>query len=436
MKLPDSRKRQAPQTFRVWITALAVALSALAQSAAAVDFAKMTPLFDAAATGDADAVFALSGVRGKVDWKDGNGFTALMYASAASRLELIGMLLERGANPEIADAGGRTALHFAAGCAPEELFPVEALSPETADRLVRAGAVLDTRDLYGNTPLHCAVWAGRVDVARVLLELGADPGIRNSDDLAPVDLASQGPKAGDFEELFAPTGDGGDEPQPAAAPEHEWAPSEGAARPVSLLGGVELPVTLTVFVPRSEDVVARGGEPDVFDGVSTSLEIARAETSWTENQECAEVRASFFDGWGDELAPAMALAGGRSGYQEWRPDAGALAVTMKSHQGTNIRLHTTKAVLEADESAGGEWVRLCHVGFGYGPGLGTEVTSVHFRDALLGDLVVSFPSGPVEAAFRGEMENALLYGRSLPDPEALLVTINDAGLSVAALVGP
>jgi hypothetical protein len=420
----------------VWITALAVALSALAQSAAAVDFARMTPLFDAAATGDADAVFALSGVRRKIDWQDSNGFTALMYASAASRHELIGLLLERGANPEIADASGRTSLHFAAGCAPEELFPVEALSPETADRLVRAGAVLDTRDRYGNTPLHCSVWAGRVDVARVLLELGADPGIRNSDDLAPVDLASQGVNTGAFEELFASTEGGGGEPKPAANPEPGWAPSEEAARPVSLLGGVELPVTLTVFVPRSDDVAARGGEPDVFDGVSTSLEIARAETSWTEDQECAEVRASFFDGWGDELAPAMALAGGRSGYQEWKPDAGALAVTMKSRQGTDIRLHTTKAVLEDDESAGGEWVRLCHMGFGHGPGLGTEVTSVHFRDALLGDLVVSFPSGPLEAAFRGEMEQAILYGRSLPDPEALLVTINDAGLSIAALVEP
>lgn len=416
---------------------VAAALSTLAQSAPAVDFARMTPLFDAAATGDADAVFALPGVRRKVDWKDGNGFTALMYASAASRDELIGKLLERGANPEVADEGGRTALHFATGCAPEELFPAEAVSPETADRLLRAGAGLDTRDDYGNTPLHCAVWAGRVDVARVLLDLGADPGIRNSDGLTPADLASQGLSAGAFEELLGPAMAVGDEPQPAAAPEQGWAPSEGAARPRLPLEGVELPVTLTMFVPRSEDVVVRGGEPDVFDSVATSLELARAEPAWAEDEECSGVRASFIDEWRDELAPAMAFAGGKSGYQMWRPSAGAVAVTMKTRKGTRTSLHTTKPVIEEDAGAGGiEWVRLCHIGFGHGPGLGTEVSSVHFRDALLGDVVVSFPSGPLEAAFRSEMEDALLYGRSLPDPKALLVTINEAGLSIAALVEP
>lgn len=74
------------------------------------------------------------------------------------------LLLELGAEPDIEDAEGRTALH---------LISARGIGAEAIRALAAAGANLDARDHEGSTPLDLAVSAKRESAARVLLKLGA-----------------------------------------------------------------------------------------------------------------------------------------------------------------------------------------------------------------------------------------------------------------------
>ena len=97
---------------------------------------------------------------------------------AVRRLEALHLLLDEGAYPDYGDDLGRTPLHHA----------VAMDHAESVTALVRAGAEPDRRDDHGNTPLHHAVHvlSGPAPVqaaVRVLLDLGADPRVRNDEGL-------------------------------------------------------------------------------------------------------------------------------------------------------------------------------------------------------------------------------------------------------------
>ena len=51
-------------------------------------------------------------------------------------------------------------------------------------------------DGHGETALHCAMLAGRLEVARILLELNADVDSRNNEGSTPLHLASEGYEEG------------------------------------------------------------------------------------------------------------------------------------------------------------------------------------------------------------------------------------------------
>jgi len=59
--------------------------------------------------------------------------------------------------------------------------------PEVVELLLEHGANPNVRDYDGYTPLHYAVEGCHVDVARVLLDHGADPTIRNNNGMTPLD---------------------------------------------------------------------------------------------------------------------------------------------------------------------------------------------------------------------------------------------------------
>ncbi len=81
------------------------------------------------------------------------------------------LLLEKGADPNVRDADGETALMLA----------IRAGSTELVRLLLDNGADLNTRDNHrGNTALILAVRAGSTEVMRLLLEKGVDPNIRNN----------------------------------------------------------------------------------------------------------------------------------------------------------------------------------------------------------------------------------------------------------------
>ncbi|MFA5077373.1 MAG: ankyrin repeat domain-containing protein [Candidatus Micrarchaeia archaeon] len=146
---------------------------------------------------DATAVRRLlSSDRSIVNFKGYEGTTALMYAamnrdSEPGALDILRMLLERGANQNTKDSGDNTALHFAAG--EENIASVRLLLDKGANPYLRNTAGLSASDVAKEvgaraiaelleknmrpsaSELVRAVRAGNIPEARFQLERGVSP---------------------------------------------------------------------------------------------------------------------------------------------------------------------------------------------------------------------------------------------------------------------
>ena len=98
-----------------------------------------------------------------------------LVGQAASYAGDVRALLAKGADPNVPDRAGRTAVHGAAAIS----------AAETMQALLDAGGNPNRRDKDGNTPLHLASVAARligaVATIRLLLRAEADPGIANGE---------------------------------------------------------------------------------------------------------------------------------------------------------------------------------------------------------------------------------------------------------------
>lgn len=116
-----------------------------------------------------------------VNWQaGGHGDSALQTAAAHNRVEIVGILLRHGADPNIRTQENRTPLLTAAYHGNTEVVRL----------LIEAGAdvnVAETR--FGFTPLIHAAWKGHADIVTLLLETGADRNARISDGRSAADLA-------------------------------------------------------------------------------------------------------------------------------------------------------------------------------------------------------------------------------------------------------
>jgi ankyrin repeat protein len=155
-----------------------------------------TVLMTVARTGAVDAAELLieagADVNAVESWR---GQTALMWASSQSNPGMVRLLLKYGANPNVLSAlrnwprtttaeprpqwrppGAFTALQLAAreGCAP------------CAAELVKGGADLDTASPEGITALLFSILNAKFDVAKVLIEAGADVNIADKWGRAPL----------------------------------------------------------------------------------------------------------------------------------------------------------------------------------------------------------------------------------------------------------
>jgi hypothetical protein len=115
------------------------------------------------------------------------GYTALMGAARGASLGTIRLLLSRGAQADLADHRGYTALHWSVA------QPVRDASHQLSClcALLDAGALPNAQNEEGITPLMNAAWFGCHDSVRELLRRGADPLIRDKKGRAAKDLADE-----------------------------------------------------------------------------------------------------------------------------------------------------------------------------------------------------------------------------------------------------
>lgn len=104
------------------------------------------------------------------------GETPLMMAALRGNLEMTKTLLARGG---LVQREGWTPLHYAAA----------GPSVDVVALLLDRGAAIDARSPNGTTPLMMAARYGAIDAADLLLRRGADPNLRNQRDLTAADFA-------------------------------------------------------------------------------------------------------------------------------------------------------------------------------------------------------------------------------------------------------
>lgn len=115
--------------------------------------------------------------RGKI-W----GKTPLHQAKLVS-YDVVKILLEYGADPNIQDKKGQTPLHLFSGHVGEV---------RTIQLLIEQGAKASIQDNEGNTPLHKMIghWTGEdsVKILELLIGAGANAGVKNKDGKTALDL--------------------------------------------------------------------------------------------------------------------------------------------------------------------------------------------------------------------------------------------------------
>ncbi|HEY3245348.1 MAG TPA: ankyrin repeat domain-containing protein [Phycisphaerae bacterium] len=115
-------------------------------------------------------------------WLDENGATAFLRASQSGDLELMKLLLSRGADPKIATTLGVTALHVAAGIGWVEGITYEwseNATLEAVKMLLDLGLDPNAQADTGRVALHGAAHKGRPAVVQALVDHGARLAVRD-----------------------------------------------------------------------------------------------------------------------------------------------------------------------------------------------------------------------------------------------------------------
>jgi len=124
------------------------------------------PVADAAMNGDLEAVRSLLRQGADVNAAQGDGMTALHWASERAETEMVEILLYAGGRVDaVTRIGHYTPLHLAS----------KAGSALVTRRLLEQGAKVQVETSpAGTTPIHLAAASGQTDVLEVLIEYGAD----------------------------------------------------------------------------------------------------------------------------------------------------------------------------------------------------------------------------------------------------------------------
>jgi ankyrin repeat protein len=104
----------------------------------------------------------------------------LIYSATKGYLEDLISVLEQGANVDMKDELGNTALHMAAAAGHTPIVK----------KLLENNANVNIQNNQGNTPLHQATWRNHPEIVKMLLNAGARVDVRNQEGKLPTDWAT------------------------------------------------------------------------------------------------------------------------------------------------------------------------------------------------------------------------------------------------------
>jgi ankyrin repeat protein len=144
-------------------------------------------VFEAAAAGDAARVREIvERDRAQANAPSADGYSALGLAAFFKRREVVRYLLEAGSDPWPASRqGGFTPLHSAVAT------DAGAVDVEIVRMLLDKGAEPNAKSQSGSTPLHTVGFTGDRASLDLLLEHGADAAIKNNDGKTAADIARE-----------------------------------------------------------------------------------------------------------------------------------------------------------------------------------------------------------------------------------------------------
>ncbi len=191
---------------------------------------ELTPLMYAVRQGNAEAAAALLDVGAKINEVNADGSTALLLAAINGHFDVAKLLVERGADVNIASVDGTTPLYavFNIQWARKTLHPQPTTKYEKTHYLELAKVILDKgadpnaklkKDLWyngfgfaldstnatGATPFWKCADVADVDGMKLLVSRGADPNVRNIDNITPLLVASGAGYHGN-DDIVTPTG--------------------------------------------------------------------------------------------------------------------------------------------------------------------------------------------------------------------------------------
>jgi uncharacterized protein len=138
-------------------------------------------IFEASTVGDTERVEELADAGADVDGKSPDGFTALHLAAFFGHIATARALLQRGAPVDVVSTNYLRVRPLNSAAAGQHV--------EIVRMLLERGADPDDPEGAGFTPLHAAAENGDIDSARLLLDAGADATRKAGDGRIPADFA-------------------------------------------------------------------------------------------------------------------------------------------------------------------------------------------------------------------------------------------------------